>query len=412
MFNIQKEQLNEISKIIWTNINITKTLNKKLKEMEMKYLKLDTIINILSRYFNEFFRNYLWWVSKFISSIKYTYEYFYKKIFIDKSSVKDNIEDFVDFIYYVSNFDYLENQNSLIEVINYFEDYFSSNKLKEEKWKDEDNNTFEILGNKFYQNGWNGNKLYVDEYKNYCLQLIIKKKLQRFPYVNQKYLWFLKFKINNILWKNKEIFLKFFQNILMKEEIKNLMIKIFPILNDKYFINENFVSEFFNKVRPYNFKPKGMCRETISYTLDVYIKSYFNNNSYESEICAIAYYILVILHEFAQYLKIFIYKTTGNTIYRKSFDLCKHKDIGDYFENLLFGKIVQHINLLQAIYILDENNYNKKYNQFAEEFLKWGNENVSKIIKDRFKEIIPLLKNLNIKSSTSKMEMNNETFNI
>ena len=198
----------------------------------------------------------------------------------------------------------------------------------------------------------------------------------------------------------------------MKEEIKNLLIKIFPILNDKYFINENFVSEFFNKVRPYNFKPKGMCRETISYTLDVYIKSYFNNNSYESEICAIAYYILVILHEFAQYLKIFIYKTTGNTIYRKSFDLCKHKDIGDYFETFLFGKIVQHINLLQAIYILDENNYNKKYNQFAEEFLKWGNENVSKIIKDRFKEIIPLLKNLNIKSSTSKMEMNNETFNI
>ena len=194
MFNIQKEQLNEISKIIWTNINITKTLNKKLKEMEMKYLKLDTIINNLSRYFNEFFRNYLWWVSKFISSIKYTYEYFYKKIFIDKSSVKDNIEDFVDFIYYVSNFDYLENQNSLIEVINYFEDYFSSNKLKEEKWNDEDNNTFEILGTKFYQTGWNGNKLYVDKYKNYCLQLITKKKLQRFPYINQKYLWLLKFK--------------------------------------------------------------------------------------------------------------------------------------------------------------------------------------------------------------------------
>ena len=194
MFNIQKEELNDISKIIWININITKTLNKKLKEMEMKYLKLDTIINILSRYFNEFFRNYLWWVSKFISSIKYTYEYFYKKIFIDKSSVKDNIEDFVDFIYYVSNFDYLENQNSLIEVINYFEDYFSSNKLKEEKWNDEDNNTFEILGTKFYQTGWNGNKLYVDKYKNYCLQLIKKKKLQRFPYINQKYLWLLKFK--------------------------------------------------------------------------------------------------------------------------------------------------------------------------------------------------------------------------
>ena len=35
MFNIQKEQLNEISKIIWTNINITKTLNKKLKEIEI-----------------------------------------------------------------------------------------------------------------------------------------------------------------------------------------------------------------------------------------------------------------------------------------------------------------------------------------------------------------------------------------
>ena len=47
---------------------------------------------------------------------------------------------------------------------------------------------------------------------------------------------------NNIFWKNKEVFLEFFQNILMKEEIKNLMIKIFPILNDKYFINEGFES--------------------------------------------------------------------------------------------------------------------------------------------------------------------------
>ena len=333
-----------------------------------------------------FFRNYLWCISKFISSIKNTYQYFYKKILIDKSSDKDNIEDFVDFIYYISNFDYLENQNSLNEVINYFEDYFSSNKPKEEKWNDEDNNTFEIIGNKFYQTGWNGNKLYVDEYKNYCLKLIAKKKIQRFQYVNQKYLWFLKFKKNNIFWKNKEVYLKFFQNILMKEEIKNLLIEIIPILKEKYFIDENFVSEFFNKIRPYNFKPKGMCGETISFTLDVYIKSYFNNNnSYESEICAISYYIIVILHEFINYLRIYIYKTTGNTRYRQSFDLCKCKDTGDYFEAFLFGKVVQHINLLQAIYILDENNYNKKYHQFAQEFLKCGNENDSKIIMDKFK---------------------------
>ena len=82
-------------------------------------------------------------------------------------------------------------------------------------------------------------------------------------------------KKNNILWKNKEVFLKFFQNILMKEEIKNLMIKIFPILNDKYFINENFVSEFFNKIRPYNFKPKGMCGETISPYIRCFYKKLF-----------------------------------------------------------------------------------------------------------------------------------------
>ena len=55
MFNIQKEQLNDISKLIRTNINITKTLNKKLKEMEMKYLKLDNILNNLKGYYNEFF---------------------------------------------------------------------------------------------------------------------------------------------------------------------------------------------------------------------------------------------------------------------------------------------------------------------------------------------------------------------
>ena len=37
-------------------------------------------------------------------------------------------------------------------------------------------------------------------------------------------------------------------------------------------------------------------------------------------------------------------------------------------EKLLFGKIIESINIIEALYILDENNYNKDIYQFKKDF--------------------------------------------
>ena len=108
-----------------------------------------------------------------------------------------------------------------------------------------------------------------------------------------------------------------------------------------------------------------MVSETISPTLDVFIKGYFDSgNLDESEICVMSSLIVIIFHEFLHYLIIYIYKKTGDLKYRKSIDLCQFNVIGYYFETLLFGKVIKYINFVQALYILNEKNYDKNHKIF------------------------------------------------
>ena len=48
----------------------------------------------------------------------------------------------------------------------------------------------------------------------------------------------------------------------------------------------------------------------------------------------------------------------------------KRRDSGKYFELLLFEQKLKKINLVQALYLLNENNYNKTLYEFSQGFLK------------------------------------------
>ena len=412
IFDKAKENKDHFPNIITSTVEVAENLLNQLKDINNEYIKLDNINKNIEVYFINFFRDYLGSVSYFISSIKNTYNYFYERIVEDDCSDKENIDDFIDFIYYIINFNYKESESKLNEVINYFENYFSEHNYENRKWKDSDNNNFEINNGTLYQIYWNKEKAQINECKNYCLKLIEKNGLTKFQYSNQKYLWFLKFRKNNVFEKNKKIFLNFFQKIFHKKEIRNLMIEIFPILNENYFINEEFINVFFDKIRAYNFKPKFISSETISPMLDVFIKSYFDcSHSIENEICAMASYILTILLEFANYLKKYIYKKIGDSKYKKSIDLCNFDDIGEHLETLLFGKVVDNINVLQALYILNENNYNKEYSIFKDGFVELENTD-GKTIDDDLKFVTDLLRSLNIEITESDIIMPYKIFNI
>ena len=246
----------------------------------------------------------------------------------------------------------------------YFEDYFLENNYKNQTWK-VDYFEFSIKNSKLIQKDYINQFQSVENCEKYCLKLIEKEKLGKHEYINQKYLWFLEFRKNNFFEKNKKIFRDFFQNILKKEEMKKLFIYIFPYLEENSIINEEFINEFFDKIKTYNFIPEDSYGETISSTLDVYIKNYFEkNDNVEQDICAMASFIIIIFIELAHYIRIYIFKKTGNPKYRKYMGLDQNSEIGEYFETLLFGKVIFGINLYQAVYLLNENNYNYSYNLF------------------------------------------------
>ena len=171
----------------------------------------------------------------------------------------------------------------------------------------------------------------------------------------------------------KIVFLKkeYFKKILKKESMKKLIEKIFPYLNENNFINDDFIEEFFSKIRTFNFKPIELFAEKIYPTLYVYIKGYFEgNDNKNSEICASSAYIILILHEFIYYIRIYIYKRIGKEKYRKSNGLCQEGEISFYFEKIFFGRIISSINFYQAIFLLNINNYELPYFKFSENFKK------------------------------------------
>ena len=77
------------------------------------------------------------------------------------------------------------------------------------------------------------------------------------------------------------------------------------------------------------------------------------------------------MHEIAHFIRLYIYKYTGKSEYEKSFvfDDNTDPDIGFFIEKNLFGRVVNEINILEALYLLDINNYYKEINQFSKEFL-------------------------------------------
>lgn len=133
-----------------SNIEFNMNIETKLKQMKSDYLKIENILNNLNSFYSKFFNMYLRILSKFLSSINKTLNYFYKKIIIEKNSDKESIEDFDNFIYYIFNYDYLTNNKKIMEIISYFENYFDNNQYNKKEWEI-DNYKFILKDNSLYQ---------------------------------------------------------------------------------------------------------------------------------------------------------------------------------------------------------------------------------------------------------------------
>ena len=136
--------------------------------------------------------------------------------------------------------------------------------------------------------------------------------------------------------------------------------------------------------------------------MEIFIKGYFEKTIPSSEICAVASYVIIIFHELAHYTRIYLYNLTGIEQCRKSFELLKKGEIGDYFETLLFGEKINVINLIQALYLLDENNYNDTYESFRKGFEKIKIDIENKTAKINLNKTQSLIVNLNLSVNKSE----------
>ncbi len=94
----------------------------------------------------------------------------------------------------------------------------------------------------------------------------------------------------------------------------------FPILQEEYFITDELINYIFEeKIHIYNFKSNEFCR-TNPFNLNIYIKNNFENNEdkIEVEICVFAVYIIILIHQIAHFIRLYIYKYTDKKEYEKS----------------------------------------------------------------------------------------------
>ena len=238
---------NKISNKIDINIGISINIKNKLNDLKALNSKYEHILENLEDFVSNHFNEYLSGLSVLLTSIPETLNYFEDKIMNSEECNKEDIDDFIDFIYLIFNYDWNENFDKISEIADYLEKYFIH--IKDKKYDNKTykigNYNYEIKDNLLIQISRKNEIIKLENINNYCLDLINQYKLFKNEYLNQKYLWFFKFRKNNYLEKNKKVFEEFFQNIFQKKSMKELMKKIFPYLRQNYIIKEEFISNFF-----------------------------------------------------------------------------------------------------------------------------------------------------------------------
>ena len=94
-------------------------------------------------------------------------------------------------------------------------------------------------------------------------------------YLNEGYIKFNLLHEKNIFAKYKNVYLSFFKKLFLKNNscVRKLFIATFPVLEDNYFINSNFLNYIFNeKIYTVNFKFEEFVGLTDNTNLNIYKK--------------------------------------------------------------------------------------------------------------------------------------------
>lgn len=192
-----------------------------------------------------------------------------------------------------------------------------------------------------------------------------------------------------------ELVKKFYKNILPKKCFKSIYSTLYG--EDEYYPFEDqnytndFVEKFFNFIPMKNSHLNGM---TDKFSMKIFILTFLpkviggdNCSKLEKKILKEGLIINIGNHEIGHnFFSTHFYMENARieieTPRKKSLDIAEG---GYYIEYALYGRILETLNFQQALYIMNEDNYDKSYLEFQEGFNNIKKEDL--IVKGAFEEI-------------------------
>ena len=311
------------------------------------------------------------------------------------------------------NFSIFEFQQKIAQAKNETLNYFNRKKKFFNDITPEINNKNELIFNDL-----NGNLVKISDYQNFTYDGILKKFKTK-KKIPLDYIKYSKIKENNYF----NPFLDFLKNLL-KEIIGSKTIKsylefyltkilLFNEEDCKKYINILYLNfeEIWGKIKFLPIISDIFSALTDKLTLNIYMPCtpFSESNAllreeYRKFInCAI--FVIIFLHEllghfFKIYLMFFITDNDGKKYSFNSKDNSGNiTEGGNDLEEKLFGEKINLINLEEALYILNINNYNCNYDNFRSKFQnikKVSNEIIEINYNDLPDNLISLLNQLNI----------------
>ena len=392
--------------------NANEEERKKIKEIQEKRKneispELKIIINKITGNLAGNFFGYMHNLSKFIKNI---YKYFINKFennniftkekFFEKEQ-KNDINLFIDLVYFIRNFDFADGPLSdFTKIWQMTLMPFSPEKIdfKLEKVhfkKNKDDLNLDIIVNKKTYKIKNIDN-YVSDYHFFSF-LENEVKDLRAPDC---------FKITNYLKMDKysDIFIKLHWDkfrdyaieILSSETIKSVFKKLFGDIS--LFPNEIDLKNILNNLRFFNYRTNFVA-ETKNRFLFIYFQASiledlaFNINI--KKMIYLAIFLISCFHEIIGHLYIRVHNYLNKRIQSPSpkdlkspYSIARDKEAGEYVEELLFGNYEFRMTMKEILFILDKKNYNTNYSKFRENF---GNANKCSLnISGQLKTILDL----------------------
>jgi hypothetical protein len=363
---INKEMVKEFSKL--ENRDKIKDLMmlreipkiKKVEKMKSNLREKNKILKRYNIYNNWFFTEYLNKLYLFLKKIQKTIK------FIKSLSYSEQINIIVltDFIFFLSFFNFESQQ--INNYINYYENTFEEPDYLNNKNILINKNNNQIIIKK--------RKIIIDNYEDYNLTLTQLEDIEKNRYLREHNIKFNKFQEKNLFTKYRILYLDLFKKILLNDNsiIKKLFLNTFPVLKNNYFINDTLLEYIFNnKIFVFNLNNLDFVGLTDHLNMNIFIKGNYvgNIDSIENEICYFAAFVIILIHELSHFIRIYVYKHLKLSEYEHSFIFEDNEkaEIGKFIEKKLFGKVIEKIDVTEAIYILNISNYFKNND---EEFSK------------------------------------------